>query len=200
MKVFAVGDVHGDKKLAERLASQAKEAKAELVLLCGDLTMAESGTQGIIGPFKKHGLNVALIPGNHDHESTAQFLAECYDVKNLHGYSFMVGDVGVFGCGGATNVGPHLILSEEETFYLLKKAHEGIKDAKRKVMVTHIHPSEGLIEKMSFEGSTAVLRAIKEFQPDVHLHGHIHEGVGLEEKFGKTKSIDVATKGHVFDI
>ena len=90
--------------LAEKLAARAEKEHCDLVVLCGDLTMMEQSTDNIVGPFKKRGEKVLLIPGNHETVATADFLAELYGVKNLHGYSVTYKDVGIFGAGGA-NIG-----------------------------------------------------------------------------------------------
>ena len=69
-------------------------------------------------------------------------------------------------------------------------------------MVTHVHPSGSMIEKFTqfFEGSKAVKRAIDKFQPDIMLCAHVHEAEGLEEKIGKTRVINVGSKGKIFEI
>lgn len=198
MKIFAASDVHGDTRWIEKLAQQAEKEKVDLVLLCGDLTLDESMTENIIGPFKKRNLKVALIPGNHESAATTSFLAQQYDVYHLHGYSIKMGDVAFFGAGHA-NIGPHMI-DDKELFDLLKKGFDSIKDVKKKVMVTHVHPSGSIIEDMSFAGSPAVRRAIDEFKPDLHLCGHIHECEGIEDTIGKTQSINVGKKGRIIEI
>ena len=71
------------------------------------------------------------------------FLKEKYGIKNLHGYVLKIGDVGIFGCGYA-DVGIHQ-LSEEEFFQTLKKAHDSLKDVKKKLMVTHVQPSDSIL-------------------------------------------------------
>ena len=122
LKILAAGDIHGDTSLAEKLAEKAEKEKVDLVILCGDLTLAESSTKDIVGPFKKRHEKVLLIPGNHESVATADFLAELYGMKNIHGYSVKYGDVGIFGAGGA-NIGVNQ-LSEKETYDLLKKGFE----------------------------------------------------------------------------
>jgi len=61
LKILAAGDIHGDIGLAEKLAERAKKEKVDLVVLCGDLTLAETSTANIIGPFKKRHEKVLLI-------------------------------------------------------------------------------------------------------------------------------------------
>ena len=153
-KILAASDIHGDSDTAKRLANKAQKENVDLVVLCGDLTQAEQSTEGIVGPFVAKNKKVLLIPGNHETIATADFLAELYGATNLHGYSIISGDVGLFGAGGA-NIGLFQ-LSEEEFFDLLKKGYEKIKDCKTKIMVTHVHPADSKMEKFSqfFPGST----------------------------------------------
>lgn len=200
MKILASGDIHGDTKLAEKLAEKAEKEKVDLVILCGDLTMAEMSTDNLIGPFKKRNQKVLLVPGNHETIATADFLAQLYGATNLHGYSVKVGDVGLFGCGGA-NIGLFQ-LDEKEIFDLLKKGHKYVEGMKKKIMVTHVHPKGTLMEKFTdmFPGSDGIKKAIDEFKPDILLCSHVHEAEGIEEKVGNTKVINVGKKGKIIEI
>ena len=200
LRILAAGDIHGDTSLAERLAERAEKEKCDLVILCGDLTMMERSTDNIIGPFKKRNEKVLILPGNHETVATADFLAELYGVKNIHGYSVRYGDVGIFGCGGA-NIGLFQ-LEEDEIYGLLKKGFDKIKYLKKKIMATHVHPSESKMEKFTeiFPGSTGVRKAIEKFNPDILLCSHVHEAEGIEEKIGNTKVINVGKKGKIIEI
>jgi uncharacterized protein len=199
MKLLATSDVHGDTRWIEKLAERAQKEQVDLVLLCGDLVLDERMTDNIVGPFTKRNLKVALIPGNHESTATTNFLAEKYKAYNLHGYSIKIGEVGFFGAGHA-NVGPHMI-DDKELFDMLKRGFNYIKDAKKKVMLTHVHPEDSLSEKMSFfAGSTAVKKAVELFKPDLHVCGHIHECEGIEEMIGSTKSINVGKGGKIIEI
>ncbi len=200
-KILAAGDIHGDSRLAGKLAERAKKEKVDIVILTGDITFAEQSTDNLIGPFVKAGKRVLLIPGNHETIATANFFADVYpNVKNIHGYSIRMGDIGIFGAGSA-NIGLFQ-LKEKEIYDLLEKGWKKIKDSKKKIMVTHVHPSGTLMEKMTsfFEGSSAVRRAIKKFKPNIALCSHVHEAAGIEEKIGKTKVINVGRKGKIIEI
>jgi len=85
-------------------------------------------------------------------------------------------------------------------FETLKKAHSGIKDAKRKIMITHMHPSGSASEISGFKGSKGIRKAIKEFSPEILIHSHIHEAEGIEDKIGKTTIINVGRKGRIIEI
>jgi len=201
MKILAAGDLHGDTRGAEQLAEKAEKEKVDYVILCGDITQAEQSTKGLIGPFVKLGKKVILIPGNHETIATADFLAELYGAKNLHGYSITTKDkIGIFGCGGA-NIGLSQ-LTEEEIFEKLKQGFEQVKGLKKKIMITHVHPSESKIEKFTsfFPGSTGITKAINKFKPDILLCSHVHEAEGIEEKIGETLVINVGKKGKVIEV
>jgi Icc-related predicted phosphoesterase len=200
MRILAAGDIHGDTGLAKRLSEKAKKEKADLVVLCGDLTYGEMSTENIIGPFAKNNQKVVLIPGNHETVATADFLAELYGATNLHGYSIKAGNIGLFGCGGA-NIGLFQ-LSEKETYDLLKQGFEKIKDMKTKIMVTHVHPEGSKMGKLTrfFPGSSGITRALEQFKPDILLCSHVHEAEGVEEKIGGTRVINVGKEGKILDI
>ena len=162
--------------------------------------MAEMSTDNIIGPFAKRKEKVLLIPGNHETVATADFLADLYGVKNLHGYSVKYKKVGLFGCGGA-NIGLFQ-LDEKEIYDLLKKGFDKIKYLQKKIMVTHVHPDKSKMEKFTkfFPGSSGVRKAVEKFKPDVLLCSHVHEAEGIEEKLGKTRVINVGKKGKIIEV
>jgi len=200
MKILAAGCLHSNSDLIERLAKQAEDEKVDLVVLTGDLTFGEASTDNIVGPFVKRNKKVALIPGNHETVATADFLAQKYGVTNLHGYGLKHGDIGLFGCGGA-NMGLFQ-LSESEIFNHLTKSHKYVKDAKKRIMVTHVHPAESKMEQFSefVKGSTGVTRAIEALKPDLLLCSHVHEASGLEETIGTTRIVNVAKTGKIIEI
>lgn len=200
LKILTAGDIHGDRGLARRLADRAEKEDVDLVILCGDLTLLEQSTDNIIGPFVKKGKKVLLIPGNHESFATADFLAQVYGVKNIHGYSVRYKNVGIFGCGGATQVGPHR-MGEKETFDILKKSFYDIKELEKRIMVTHEHPAGTNMEfGRHIPGSSAIRKAIDCFKPDLVLCSHVHEAEGIEEKIGKTTVINVGKKGKIIEI
>ncbi|MEM4648011.1 MAG: metallophosphoesterase [Candidatus Pacearchaeota archaeon] len=204
LKILAAGDIHGDKKLVKKLVEKAEKYNVDLIILTGDITFNEFDTENIIGPFLEKKKKVLLIPGNHETLATIDFLVDLYgpDVKNIHGYSLKIGNVGIFGVGGAVEVGPKFTLTEKQIFETLKKGFEKIKDTKKKIMVTHVHPAESLLEKFSkiVPGSKSVKKAIEYFKPDIVLCSHVHEASGLEEKIGKTRVINVGREGKIIEI
>lgn len=198
-KILAIGDLHGDTGLAKKLAEKARKENVDLVIIAGDITQFEQSTKNLIGPFVKEKKPVLLIHGNHEALATVDFLSQLYpSTKNLHGYSFSSGDVGIFGAGGADfGISP---MSETSFFKTLKKAHEGVKDKKTKIMVTHMHPYKSKAEFSGFRGSKGIRKAVETFKPDILISGHIHEAEGIEDKIGKTRVINVGKKGKIIEI
>jgi len=199
-RILAIGDIHGNTGLVKRLAERAQKENIDIVILAGDLTFAEMSLKDLIGPFAKAKKDILLIPGNHESVSTINFLSEMYKpyAKNLHGYSFRKGNLGIFGAGG-TDMGINW-MPDSEIFDLLKKSHKDVEKLKKKIMITHMHPFGSKAEFSGFKGSKAVAKAVYEFKPDILITSHIHEASGLEENFGKTKVINVSGKEKIFEI
>lgn len=197
-KILAASDIHGEPRMAKKLADKAEKENVDLVVLCGDI-VGWTETKNIIKPFKDKHKKVLILPGNWDSFATADFLAEVYGVRNIHGYSVKYENIGFFGAGGAEGPGPSRV-SEREIMNTLKKAHSGLKGIEKKIMVTHMHPAGSLSEFSGIRGSSAITRAIKEFKPDILIHGHIHEAEGIEGKMGKTKVINVGRTGTIIEV
>lgn len=198
LRILAAADLHGDSKLAKKLAEKAEKEKADLVVLCGDIT-GWVETKNIIKPFKDKNQRVLILPGNWDSFATTEFLAQFYGVKNIHGYSAVYENVGFFGAGGAEGPGPGSV-TERELLENLDKAHRNLEGIQKKIMITHMHPAGSKSEFSGVAGSDSITKAIKKFNPDFLLHGHIHEGSGLEETIGKTKVINVGREGKIIEI
>jgi len=198
MKILALSDIHGDRTFIKEMAQKGAKEQVDLVILAGDLVDHDGSIDGLIGPFKEKGLEVAILPGNHEGLAEIGAMVDTYGVKNLHGYVIKKGDIGIFGCGYA-DVGIHQ-LTEEQFFSTLKKTHDSLTDVKKKLMVTHIQPSESIIGLGMFPGSSGVRKAIEELKPDLHICGHIHETHGIEEMIGKTKVINVGKTGKIIEL
>ncbi|MBM3233397.1 hypothetical protein FJZ18_04495 [Candidatus Pacearchaeota archaeon] len=199
-KILAAADIHGDARLTKELAKRAEKENVDLVVLCGDI-VGNVETKDLIKPFRQKKRKVLIIPGNHESFATADFLAELYGVKNIHGYSVKYENIGFFGAGGSSDIMffPGA-LSEDELFNTLKKANSGLQGIEKKIMVTHMHPKGSASEFSGIPGSKAITKAIKQFKPDILLHGHIHEAGGMENKIGGTRVINVGREGKIIEI
>ena len=199
IKIMAIGDIHSDTGLVKKLAKRAKDENVDLIIITGDLTWLDNVPKGIISPFTKINKRVLIIPGNHEPNSTIDSLSETYpNITNIHGMGLKENGVGIFGAGYA-NAGPFWV-DDNEIYKNLKAGHEKIKDAKRKIMVTHSHHLGSKSEFSGIVGSKAIKKAIEKFKPDLVLSSHIHEAGGIEEQIGKTRIINVARKPIIFEI
>jgi uncharacterized protein len=201
IKVLAASDIQGNPEISRKLALRAEKEKVDLVILCGDIQGIQEEQQGLIKPFKDKNQKVLILPGNWDSFATIDFMANFYGVTNIHGYSAIYKGVGFFGAGAApTAIGPRSAITEGELMDTLDKAHKGLKGIEKKVMLTHVHPAGSKSEGSGFPGSEAVTDAIKKFNPDLLLHGHIEELEGVEEMIGKTRVVNVGPSGRIFEI
>ncbi len=200
MKILAVSDLHNDAAQVRKLAERAEKDGVKVVVICGDITFFDDYEDGMIGPFLKKGMQVLMVPGNHDSEATIDFMLKKYSMRNIHGDSALLDSVGIFGAGWATNVGP-VMISEKEMRNCLRKGFEDVKEQKVKIMVTHVHPKGGAVEReYGYPGSSSVTKMIYELKPDLHLHGHIHEAEGNEDLLGNTISLAVGKHGKIIEI
>lgn len=195
-KILAAGDFHGDSDTAKRLAEKAEKENVDLVILTGDIT-GFIETENLLKPFIKKGKKVVFVPGNWETKETADFLSKLYGIKNIGEHYLKYKDIGIFGIGSADW---RLFLNEKKAFNKLKKDFEKIKDLEKKIMVSHVHAAGTKSEFSGIPGSEALRKAIKEFQPNLFISGHIHEAEGLQEKIGKTKVINVGKKGKIIEI
>ncbi len=200
LKILAASDLHGNSVVSKDLADKAVKEHADIVVIAGDILNFGEYAKNMIKPFVDKKETVVFVPGNHDPEEAIEEFVHNYKIKNIDGSYMISGDVGFFGCGGSTLPVFPYFLTEKQIYYRLKTGFEKIKDKKKKVMITHMHPAGGLIEKFSFPGSTAIKKAIESFKPDVHICGHIHELEGMEEKIGKTRVLSVGKRGTIIEI
>jgi len=198
-KILAAGDFHGDSTVTKKLAERAEKEDVDLVVLTGDMTGLIE-TEDIIKPFQQKGKKVVFVPGNWESSETAEFLSQLYGAKNIGDHYVKYGNVGIFGIGSPDWT---FDLDNKKTFEKLKQDFEKLnkdKNLEKKIMISHIHAADTKSEFSGIAGSKELRKAIEEFQPDLFLSGHIHEGEGLQEKIGKTKVINVGKKGKIIEI
>jgi len=202
LKILVFSDLHADKLMHDKMVATARDENVDLVIIGGDFAAHHEPDfvmPNMIGDFLKLGKKVFIIHGNLETQATVKFLEDKYNIKSLHGEGVVYNNVGIFGGGGAF-LGP-FPTSPEETESCLRKGFEKIKHTDKKVMIVHEHPKDGIIEKITgFPGNKGVQNAIRDLQPDLVLCGHIHEVPGIEEVVGKTKIINLARTGKVFEL
>ena len=194
--ILATADVHNDKRLIERLREEAEQRGADLIILAGDIFTGFSPLEGLLKPLE--GFRVALIPGNHDPHLDVELIAHAYAWYSLHGRAFKLGEVGIFGYSAVT-LGPEAV-DEQAIEHALQEAAERVRDARVKIMVTHVPPAGTRIEAGLPVGSHAVRRVIEAVQPDLVVTAHVHETRGLEDRIGKSRIVNVSRLIKAFHI
>jgi len=209
MRIAAVGDLHCTKDSAGvlRPAFCQIENKADVLLLCGDLT--DYGTAEEAQVLAKE-LSVVKMPiiavlGNHDYESgtpekVVQVLTEA-GVKVLDGDTHTIGDTGFAGvkgfCGGfgRGTLGPW---GEHAVKAFVKEAlDETLKletalarlRTPRRIAVLHYAPIRDTVigepeEIFPFLGNSRLEDPLERYPVNFTFHGHAHRG-SLE---GRTRS------------
>lgn len=198
MKLLITGCIHGDLLTAKRLADKAVRKDVDAIVVAGDFTGPGENAEGVFGELLKAGKKIMLLPGNHESIATAEFLANKYDLVHLHDRYYKLGELGIVG-NSASNLGLFQF-SEDEIYSSLKKNLEKIQ-AEKKMIVSHVHPDDTLVTKMSgWPGSTGLKAAIDSLQPDFAVSAHIHETEGLEDTIGNTKHHSVGRHGTIIEV
>jgi len=193
LRILAAADLHGDIDIAERLSAKAAKAKADLVVLAGDIHGAKEGDGGILAPFEKAHQKVVFVPGNWESGKEHEVMRE--RAKSLHNYYVTYHDVGIVGVG-SQNMKFRL---DEDDFESIKSNFNRMKPKKR-ILVSHLHAAGTKAEFSGIGGDKVLRRAIDEFEPDLLIASHIHEAEGIEDKVGKTKVVQVGRSGKLIEV
>lgn len=198
MKLLVAGCIHGDVLTAKRLADKAVRGNVDAIVIAGDFSGPGENVEGVFGELLKAGKRILMLPGNHESLATAEFVAQKYDLVSLHDRYYKLGELGIVG-NSASNLGMFQF-SEDEIYSSIKKNLEKIQ-ADKKMVVSHVHPDDSLITKMSgWSGSKGLKAVIDSLQPDFAVSAHIHETEGLEHSIGKTKHHSVGRRGTILEV
>lgn len=191
MKFCVVSDLHGHVSLVRKITSYAKNLQCEFIVFCGDLTNFGAVDEGIeiLRTFSKSGLKLLYVPGNCDPRELIHVKVE--GTMCIHGRLIYMNDVGFVGVGGSsiTPFNTPFELNENEIWNLLEKTARGTKNLDRVILVSHDPPNNTALD-LNFAGlhvgSKSVRKFILKYKPLMGLHGHIHEGRGVDKLNGVT--------------
>ncbi|MDH3976263.1 MAG: metallophosphoesterase [Deltaproteobacteria bacterium] len=192
MKIIAFGDIH--EKITNLDLLSHKISEADLLLITGDLTQfgGLKTAAPVIEKLRSLNPNTLMQAGNLDHPEVEGYL-EALGIS-LHGRGHVLGEIGIFGCGGG-NPSPFNTpneFAEEEIAQILKSGFESVRDCPVKIMVPHAPPYDTKVDIVNnglHVGSKAVRDFIEKYEPRLCLCGHIHEAAG-EDYVGKTHIIN----------
>lgn len=198
MKILAFSDLHRDLDQAARLTEMSRQA--DVVIGAGDFASIHQGLEETIDALAGIETPTVLVPGNNEtldalKEATAGWSAATV----LHGEGIELDGKTFYGLGGGIPVTPwdwSFDLDEADAGNMLAGLPAGA------VLVVHSPPKGHCDESgngMSL-GSTAILKAIEEKQPQLAVCGHIHEAWGKESKIGPTEVVNLGPSGRYFDL
>jgi len=182
MVIIAFGDIHMRTDQAERIPGIGE---ADCVVVTGDLTMGGGRVEAssILHHLTHLCPRVYAQIGNMD---TKEVDALFTDMGiNLNGKGVMLGDMGIFGLGGSkiTRFGAPSEFSEAQLEQTLWRGYESVKDARFKVLFSHMPPVNTLVDEArrgDHAGSTSVRRFLEDTDCHVCICGHIHEAIGTD--------------------
>jgi Icc-related predicted phosphoesterase len=209
IRVAAVGDLHIRDDHHGRLRDfvQQVNEKADLLLLCGDLTDRGWASEGKVLAEELSGLRIpcCAVFGNHDYEgdSAEEICADLgrVGVHCLDGNTFVfegvLGVAGVKGFSGGFGNATLQAFGERHTKAFVQEAmSEALKlenalgrlNVERKLAIMHYAPVVDTIkgenvEIYPFLGTSRLAMPVDHFGVDMCFHGHAH--IGAHE--GRTK-------------
>jgi hypothetical protein len=200
MRIIALSDIHNAFSRVNEILQKNKPF--DLILLVGDLTTAGSREQAEEGLDMLKSFEAPLlgVGGNMDPTGVMNLFRE----RNLliSGKGTIIGDVGFFGVSGCPSSLMHTPneYSEEEIAAMLNDGWDSVKNATKKVLISHCPPFNTNADKIMLGkhvGSKSVRTFVDAKSPDLVLCGHIHEARGIDQ-INRTQIVNCgpANKGY----
>jgi Icc-related predicted phosphoesterase len=200
MKVLIGTDFHGNEAMFEGFASKAEEDRAEVLVICGDITHfgTLSEARYLLSLLSGLRVPVLFVPGNCDPPSLVGVDVE--GAKCIHGKSVSYGDVTFLGVGGSppTPFSTPFEMTEEEITETLNSASKNLATNQWFVLVSHAPPLDTRLDKAfsgHHVGSLSVRRFVEERKPSIVFCGHIHEAKG-EDQINSTILVNPGPSRH----
>jgi uncharacterized protein len=201
LTVAAVGDLHVSEVRTAGLRDLFAEmsAKADAVVLCGDLTDLGKPREAelLVEDLRACSVPVIAVLGNHDHESGAvdriAEILKAAEVRLLDAQSCEVGGVAFVGIKGFMGGFGRRMLASFGEEAIKRLVAESVSEAirlenamravanERAMIVLHYAPIPETIEGEPLEifpflGSSRLVETIDRFKVSAVVHGHAHRG------------------------
>lgn len=187
MMVLAGTDFHGYKPAFEALAVGARREKADLIVICGDITNFGTKEQAetLLRMLAEAGIPVLFVPGNCDPPSLTEINLK--GVTCIHGSGAVLGGLVFLGVGGSpiTPFNTFFEMSENEMAKILDRCLNNIGEVHRRsiVLVSHSPPKNTRTDRTFMGihvGSSSIRSFIEKHKPLLTICGHIHEAKGKD--------------------
>lgn len=197
LRILGLADLHDQTKMIDTL----RDTAADFIAFCGDLhdDSYHSAAKPAAVALAKLGMPVLIVPGNNDHKDVVRNLWKEAGFTMLHRSSFRYEDYGFLGMGGMgmrnSNVlrqSANYYHQDEEVYDSLATGYREISGSSKIIVLTHQPPrgARDTVYNGRSTGSISLYRFVREFQPELLLCGHIHEGRG-EAQIGRSRIINV---------
>jgi len=187
MRIIAFGDIH---EHTDHIAAIEDLSRASCVIITGDLTNTGGSERArrVIDHVRRYNTAIFAQSGNFDRKEVEPFLQGLG--ISIHGNGIILGTIGIFGVGGSnpTPFNTPNEFEEHEIRSFILQGYRTVRDAPFKLFVSHAPPYNTAVDMVrsgEHAGSKAVREFIEEYQPDICVTGHIHEGKG-EDRIGRT--------------
>lgn len=191
MKLLVASDFHGSVEASRQTALKAKNVRADVIIICGDITHFGSlkDTQKILAPLIALELPLLYVPGNCDPPQLAE--VQIKGASCIHGKCQNYRDVSFLGLGGALASSFYSLfeLGEEGIMKALRQGEKECHQNKWFILVSHSPPINTQLDLASSKvhaGSVSLRRFIEEKKPHIVFCGHIHEARGID-RIGETR-------------
>jgi len=195
MKILQISDVHSENNL--KFNKYLDENDIDLLIISGDITNfgPPEFAKSFLNEIFLKGIPIIAIPGNCDTEESIDSIKESNAIF-AHNKVISFNGITIYSFGGSnpTPFNTPFEFSEDELYdsihnLISKKTSIKLKNFEDKsenikILLTHAPPfdSDGdRIEDGSHVGSSSIRKIIEEFNPDLNLCGHIHEGKSISK-------------------
>jgi len=180
LKIIVIADVHSSRDAYEKTAQKAKEAQADAVCVCGDLT--QFGTvkeaEEYLSILVRSQIPVFFVPGNLDPQDLVNARTE--GATCIHAACRSIGNYSFIGLGALHKA---FDLPEDQIMQWLDRGRNECPQAKRSIIVSHVPPRDTKVD-VAFIGGHAGSQTLRQFisktEPIAVFCGHIHEGRGID--------------------
>jgi Icc-related predicted phosphoesterase len=178
-------DFHGSEEAFRGFASKAEETKAEILVICGDITHFGSLQEAryLLSRLARLRLPTYFVPGNCDPPSLA--MMEVEGASCIHGSYKSHNELVFFGLGGGP-ISPFRTpfeMTEEEIADFLESTSKAPIVNHRLIVASHTPPKDTKLDRLysgTHVGSETVRKFVEDRKPSAVFCGHIHEAHGID--------------------
>lgn len=200
LRILATTDFHGNAEAFRKTALKARQSRADLVVVCGDITHFGSLQQAkeLLSPLFTAQCLVLFVPGNCDPPTLTEEKIET--IESIHGECKQIDNINFLGIGGSspTPFDTPFELTETEIAHILEQGFNSCQTKHQIVLVSHSPPKNTKVD-LTFTGehagSVSVRKFIEKTNPKLVLCGHIHEATGTD-KINNTTIINPGPARH----